>query len=308
MSASSEDEEETSSKDVQKLRALLLSGNEEHLPEGWGGSKHDKINGMEITFTPGLSGEATKGTKTGPEDETTLERYQRKERERKRAKKAARNERLVGKEGTTASASKKTKKIDDEFFGNDSCSDEGGDSDHSDTKQTNSRQLKPKNRSPDKGKGSKSQTSEDAATGAELSLIMDPSSSSKPKHFDMADIIRSERRAEKGNKERHFKRKRVDAKGEGGREMVDALEINLEDPRFRNVYSDPRFAIDPASPQYVIHSLVGVSANIHTSLFLQNSFKNTKSMKKLLSVRGKGEGVEPSRVGDRYGNKRRKRD
>jgi NUC153 domain len=252
MSASSEDEEKTSTKDVQKLRALLLSGNEENLPEGWGGTKHDKADEMEITFTPGLSGEVNNGAKTGPDEETTLERYQRKERERKRAKKAARKERLVGKEDTATSTSKKTKRIDDEFFGDDSGSDDVDGSDHSDTKRAHSGSFKSKKRVKDKNKRSKDSISADAATDAELSLIMDPSSIAKQKHFDMADIIRSERRAEKGSTKHRSKRKRVEADGEGRQEPVDAVEINLEDPRFRSVYSDPRFAIDPTNPQYVL--------------------------------------------------------
>ena len=253
VSASSEDEGETSTKDVQKLRALLLSGNEENLPEGWGGTKHDKADEMEITFTPGLSGEVNNGAKTGPDDETTLERYQRKERERKRAKKAARRERFEGKEDTATSTSKKTKKIDDEFFGDGSGSDDVDESDHSDTKRAHSGSFKAKKRGKDKDKRSKDPTSVEAATDAELSLIMDASTMDKQKHFDMADIIRSERRAEKSGKKHHSKRKRADADGEGTQEPV---EINLEDPRFRNVYSDPRFAIDPTNPQYVVLGFV----------------------------------------------------
>jgi hypothetical protein len=256
VSASSEDEEETSTKDVKKLRALLLSGNEENLPEGWGGTKHDKADEMEITFTPGLSGEINDGAKTGPDDETTLERYQRKEREKKRAKKAARKQRLEEKEDATTSTSKKTKKIDDAFFGDNSGSDDVDGSDHSDTKRSHSGSSKSKKRGKDKTKRSKDLISAEAATDAELSLIMDPSSLAKQKHFDMADIIRSERRAEKGSKKHHSKRKRVDADGEGGQEPADAGEVNLEDPRFRSIYSDPRFAIDPTNPQYVIRCLV----------------------------------------------------
>ena len=255
MSASSEDEEETSTKDVQKLRALLLSGNDENLPEGWGGTKHDRADEMEITFTPGLSGEVNNGAKSGPDEETTLERYQRKERERKRAKKAAREERLVGKEDMTTSTSKKPTKIEDEFFGDDSGSDDVDGSDHSDTKRTHSRSFKSTKRGKDKDRRAKDTISADAATDAELSLIMDPSSIAKQKHFDMADIIRSERRAEKGNKKHRSKRKRVEADGEGGQEPNDAAEINLEDPRFRSVYSDPRFAIDPTNPQCVVLDL-----------------------------------------------------
>ena len=80
-----EGEDTIGTKDAQALRALLLSGNDENLPEGWGGTSRDKAGEMEITFTPGLSENPKEGTKKGDEKEfeTTLERYQRKEKEKK---------------------------------------------------------------------------------------------------------------------------------------------------------------------------------------------------------------------------------
>ncbi|KIM32676.1 hypothetical protein M408DRAFT_20048 [Serendipita vermifera MAFF 305830] len=274
VSASSEDEEEDSKMDAQKLRALLLSGNDENLPEGWGGTVRDKAGEMEITFTPGLS-EKTKENKA-TEDETTLERYQRKERERKKAKKAARQERLAG-TGTEKTSSKKTKKIDDAFFAEDTGSDEDSALDMSDADQDGSKPLKAKKTK----RKEKHVTATEAATDAELALIMDPSSGDGRKHFDMADIIRSERRAEKGMKKRHGKRKRT----EGGEEAADAVEVNLEDPRFKSIYSDPKFAIDPTNP----------------------NFKKTKSMKKLLNARGDKHASETG-LSERQGKKRKRRE
>jgi len=52
----------------------------------------------------------------------------------------------------------------------------------------------------------------------------------------MADIIQSERRAEKGGKRCHLKRKLMDASGER-EESGDAVEISLEDPRFQKIHS-----------------------------------------------------------------------
>ncbi|KAI6028238.1 hypothetical protein EDC04DRAFT_151451 [Pisolithus marmoratus] len=90
-SSESEDVPETSNSKVSKkgererLRALLLGGSHDGLPEGWedaqeAGSDVD----MEITFTPGLS--VAKGTK----DQTTLEKYEQKMREKRQRKKEAR--------------------------------------------------------------------------------------------------------------------------------------------------------------------------------------------------------------------------
>ena len=251
-SASSEDEESPSKGDVQNLRKLLLSGNEDNLPEGWGGMKHGKAGEMEITFTPGLSGAVNMGTNNGPEDETTLEKYQRKERERKKAKRAARNERLVAKANAPAAPLKKTKAIGDAFFGDDSTSGEEHNDIPSKLRPDNVKVSKLKNLGTAKDKRSENATSAEAATSAELSLILDPLSKGNKRHFDMADIIRSERRAEKGSNRHHLKRKRMDASGER-EESGDAVEIDLDDPRFQKIYSDPSFAIDPANPQYVTY-------------------------------------------------------
>ncbi|SJL05442.1 uncharacterized protein ARMOST_08809 [Armillaria ostoyae] len=65
-----------------KLRALLLGGNDD-LPEGWSRGE-DKEEGsdvdMEITFTPGLS------ESKADQDETTIEKYQRKMKEKRKSK------------------------------------------------------------------------------------------------------------------------------------------------------------------------------------------------------------------------------
>ncbi|KAI6112030.1 hypothetical protein EDD16DRAFT_1605780 [Pisolithus croceorrhizus] len=75
----------------ERLRALLLRGNQDGLPEGWEDAQEAGKDGeagsdvdMEITFTPGLS------TVKGLEDQTTLERYEEKVREKRRRKKEAR--------------------------------------------------------------------------------------------------------------------------------------------------------------------------------------------------------------------------
>ncbi|KAG7450575.1 uncharacterized protein BT62DRAFT_523469 [Guyanagaster necrorhizus] len=65
-----------------KLRALLLGGNDD-LPEGWARAG-DKDEGsdidMEITFTPALS------ESKGDQDETTIEKYRRKMKEKRKNK------------------------------------------------------------------------------------------------------------------------------------------------------------------------------------------------------------------------------
>lgn len=96
-SSESDDERDDSDSKVSKkgererLRALLLRRNHDGLPEGWDHAQETEKDGeagsdvdMEITFTPGLS------MAKGPEDQTTLERYEQKVKEKRRRKKEAR--------------------------------------------------------------------------------------------------------------------------------------------------------------------------------------------------------------------------
>jgi NUC153 domain len=67
-----------------KLRSLL-SGDNDELPEGWGGV--DAPSGdIEVTFTPGLTNSTSRAGDGG--EETTLERYKRRQKEKKVARKA----------------------------------------------------------------------------------------------------------------------------------------------------------------------------------------------------------------------------
>lgn len=276
IASSDEEDEEEDRPDPEKLRALLLNGNDENLPEGWGGTSRDKAADMEITFTPGLSEqlkEADTKRKGDPSEyETTLERYQRKEKEKKKAKKAARDEARKEKSGGASSkALSKPSDLDDAFFGEDT--DEGG--------------LEEEEKPSQKGKkGKKADSSENkvpvsAATEAELSLLLDDEN---VKHFDMAKIVRAEKQAEKGEKKKK-KRKRAD-KGDMGLDAVadNEVELDLSDPRFKSLREDHRFAIDPTNPQYALLISPHVCSNLWVS-----SFKKTKTMKKLLQAKNKRE-------------------
>ncbi|KAG1826294.1 uncharacterized protein BJ212DRAFT_1475626 [Suillus subaureus] len=98
-----------------KLRTLLLTGDDDELPEGWGrdddARNHDDVD-MEITFTPSLT-EAK-----NPEDETTVEAYQRTMRKKRKKKKEE-----VKVKATTVTNNEsrgqlgKNVSFDDDFFG-----------------------------------------------------------------------------------------------------------------------------------------------------------------------------------------------
>ncbi|KIJ11829.1 hypothetical protein PAXINDRAFT_137574 [Paxillus involutus ATCC 200175] len=266
-----------------KLRALLLGGNDDDLPEGWGedpfdgkagklkrkegsgknrGEDEEEESGvdMEITFMPGLS-EAK-----NPDDENTLERYQRKmkEKRKKRKEEAQRgvgaenseDDREDGKRGKKSAGSA----LNDEFFGVESDSDRERDASLNQSGKKSKKPKKPRDSSP-------APTLRQPSTKAELALL---AASDNPRgesaHFDMKAVLKAEKQS-KSKRSRHKSKKRAtdgDA-DDGPNETQNDFVIDVKDDRFTAIHEDHQFAIDPSNPH----------------------FKKTKSMAALLDERSK---------------------
>ncbi|KAF7793336.1 hypothetical protein EIP86_004448 [Pleurotus ostreatoroseus] len=241
----------------EKLRALLLSGGDDTLPEGWGAGKGfdddaDDVD-MEITFTPGLS--ATKGD----EDETTLEKYQRKMKEKKKKRKEEMKERVKDQDGDKE---KKDTGAKDDFFGSDDESEsDGKEEEVSAKKSKKDKKAKAKAKAQTEHEDSP-ETERHAATAEELALL---AASDNPngelKHFDMKAVLK----AEKGKGKKHKRNKSKKNDGDEANELQEDFAIDVKDERFKAVLEDHTFAIDPSNPQ----------------------FKKTKSMAALLDERSK---------------------
>lgn len=244
-SSSSEDEEESpegtatrSKKDKeasrQKLRALLLGGNGgDALPEGWDNDNEGSDVDMEITFTPGLSEKKDEG------DETTLEKYQRKMREKRKKKKEERKEREKTKDAEKEKKGKGEPE-DDEFFDFGNGSEGGGETE-------TTRDIRRKKNKKQKSDAQHSQTPppRKESTAEELALIAasDNVDDQEPKHFNMKAVLKAERR--KGKNGRKGKRHQEE------NELQEDFKIDVDDERFRVLHEDHQFAIDPTNPQYV---------------------------------------------------------
>lgn len=214
----------------QKLRSLLLGGGDETLPEGWkdGGERSDVD--MEITFTPGLS------DRKGEEDETTLEKYQRKVREKRRTNKEDRKEKdnvKLGKGGSKAKANAEN----DEFFDFGSGNEDEFEV-HSSTspKETGKRSH---------GNRLQNLPSRKESTVEELALVAGSSNADgqEPRHFNMKAVMKAEK--QKGKKKKQSKRNQEE------NELQEDFEIDTKDDRFKILHEDHEFAIDPTNPQYV---------------------------------------------------------
>ena len=176
---------------------------------------------MEITFAPGLV------DKKG-EDETTLEKYQRKLREKRKKRKEEVRETAKEK---GVQQKKKPKKPLDDFFDVDSESDE----------EAGGRKKDKKGR---KGKAKEVIEPRTAATAEELALLVASDNPNGAKHFDMSAVLKAEKKSgkkgKKGRKEKH---------GANDQDTQAEFRIDVTDERFRALHNDHAFAIDPSNPQ-----------------------------------------------------------
>jgi hypothetical protein len=218
-----------------RVRALLLSGDvADTLPEGWGarGPKADADDvGVEITFTPGLS---ERTALDADAEETTLEKYQRKLREkRKKRKDEAREPAKVAKAPRAEAR--------DEFFGSASEADE--------PREEAPKKGKRKEKEKTKGSSKAQEPSERrVSTAEELALIAtSDNAGDERKHFDMKAVLKAEKA--KGRKVK--KAKKGVADGEPG-ELQEDFAIDVKDDRFEALHDDYTFAIDPTNPQCVL--------------------------------------------------------
>ncbi|KAI0094824.1 hypothetical protein BDY19DRAFT_901921 [Irpex rosettiformis] len=217
-SSESETEDDPSqskkTKNRDRIRALLLSGGDDALPEGWnkGDSDEGGDTNMEITFTPGLSESKAKGEG----DETTLEKYQRKMKEKKRKRKEEQKEKKE--------ENKKNKKgVDDDFF----AADEDDSEEDSDVE------------------GEVAQPQKTQSTAEEFALIAaSDNPNGEVKHFSMKAVLQAEK--SKGRKGKKKKSK----SGEDEQEAQDDFAIDVKDDRFEALHEDHTFAIDPSNPHY----------------------------------------------------------
>ncbi|KJA29425.1 hypothetical protein HYPSUDRAFT_127220 [Hypholoma sublateritium FD-334 SS-4] len=230
-----------------KMRALLLGGNDDAMPEGWGDDagvgglgEADDVD-MEITFTPGLS-----AAKAG--DETTLEKYQRRMREKRKKRKEEGPEKAAGGKKTAGEGTKE--KVDDEFF-------EAG-SENEGRVSAKDKSHKGKSKSRKEGVEEEEKPARREATEEELALLVASSNpDAEPKHFNLKSVIK----AEKSKKRR---KGRKDKKEDDGEAQED-FAVNVKDDRFKVLFEDHQYAIDPTNPH----------------------FKKTKAMSALLDERQK---------------------
>ena len=228
----------------QRMRAMLGLSTEPARP-----AKSDApVGDMEVTFTSGLAGEPTRESifENEPEkDETTLDKYVRKERERKKRRK---EKMKTLKQGETADESAdeatetKTEEkpqedkqeeddmgFDDPFFND------------PDSKASSAARRKEEKRK----KREEREAAEEAAAAqrAELELLMVDDKKANIKHFDMNEIEKAEKQARRKGKGKGKSKAEAPA-------INDNFQMNVSDPRFASLYESHEFAIDPTNSKF----------------------------------------------------------
>ncbi|GAA5969375.1 hypothetical protein JCM11641_008095 [Rhodosporidiobolus odoratus] len=255
-----------------RMRALLGLGGEEDgdAEVSWDGGKKSSKGGdagMQITFAPALSEQSAKQLEFGGDEkqETSIERYKRKEKERKERKKAERKARMEGRlsddgEGAgeceiePAADGGDDLGFDDDFFAEDAAdpfaADDAGGMDSGDEIGVKSSKKQAKK---DKKAQREAQEAADAKEQAELALLVDSDDEDAlgengegGRHFDMRQILKAEK-----NKGKKHKVKGKSKKAAKEQEVVkDDFELDLKDDRFKSLHEDFDYAIDPSNPRF----------------------------------------------------------
>ncbi|KAL7934288.1 hypothetical protein V8C35DRAFT_302198 [Trichoderma chlorosporum] len=206
-------------------------------------SKDGPVGEMEVTFTPALSGEKAKKDE---KEETTIEKYARKERERKEKKRQAAKAKREALNDDNSDAESDVNVVaggdddddedlgfDDPFFTTE---------DPAPTSKTSVRKEERRK----KREAREAAEARDAEEKAHLSKVMAEDANDNQvdhlDHFDMNEILRAEK--QKSKKAKYQKK----SKGDVG--LQEGFKMDVKDDRFKAVFDSHEFAIDPSNPKF----------------------------------------------------------
>ncbi|PNY29398.1 Pre-rRNA-processing protein esf1 [Tolypocladium capitatum] len=208
------------------------------------GSKDGPVGGMRITFAPALTD--SKSKELGGE-ETTIEKYRRKEKERKERKRQSAKAKREAVGGDADS--------DEGKAAEDRGGDDGDDLGFNDPFFTTEGPATVSKASARKEERLKKRAAREAAEAesaeqkARLTKVMAEGADEQADrldHFDMNEILRAEKN--KGKKKGKKNKKGKDGEGRGG--LQEEFEMDVGDDRFKAVFDSHEFAIDPSNPKF----------------------------------------------------------
>ena len=238
----------------QKMRTLLGLQSEPVPSRKSKAEKNAPVGDMQVTFSSGLSSEPNKGSvfENEPErEETTVEKYVRKEKERK----ARRKEKVKHKTDTNDATVDQAEGIPASGArpdAEDPATQDLGFSDPfftapSDDKATSTAQCKAEKRQKREQRAADEAAS--AAKRAELELLMidDKTNAGDINHFDINEIAKAEKASKKKKSKKRLSERETEALAVKGK---DAFEMNVGDERFGDVFRRSDYAIDPSHPRF----------------------------------------------------------
>ncbi|EWC48621.1 hypothetical protein DRE_01843 [Drechslerella stenobrocha 248] len=238
--ASDTDEEKEEAREAYRKLLDLGSG------APGGAEKREKgekkpVGDMEVTFSAALTAEDGKKEDIFERDETTIERYVRKEKERKKMRKEKMKEKRVIDNG------------EEEEGGDDDGQDEPAEDlgfndpffENPEKSNAESKAARKQKRREEKEKI----TTEQAAKREQLEALMAADGEdSSLQHFNMNDILKREKLAKlKGKAAKRMAKKQGVKEAEG---LQDGYKLDVNDSRFAAIYETTEFAIDPTNPRY----------------------------------------------------------
>ncbi|EKG16697.1 NUC153 domain-containing protein [Macrophomina phaseolina MS6] len=236
------------------------------------------VGDMQITFTSGLSSSkddkkaSSSSVFENEPEETTKEKYLRKERERKQRRKDRAKARRMGLDPDDPGALAKVRgdAAAADTADNDSSAGEEQDDAKADTAENdddNDPFNDPFFENPDEErkrafkeakKAEKARRREDrekqarksAAERAQLELLMaEDEGASHLRHFDINEIEKAEKKkGKKGKKGRKGKKGAEDEEAE--ERDQEGFQMDTQDPRFKALFESHEFAIDPTNPRF----------------------------------------------------------
>lgn len=239
----------------QKMRALLGLQSEPVPSKRSKAEKNAPVGDMQITFSSGLLSEASKGSvfENEPErDETTVEKYVRKEKERK-ARRKEKSKHKTDADDATADPAKQTQASADQPDAESPAPQDLGFSDPFFTAAPTDKSATTAQRKAEKRQKREERAADEAASAAqraELELLMlDEKTNAKDMHhFDINEIAK----AEKAERKMKKSKKRLSEREKEALKMKekDVFEMDVGDERFGDVFRRSDFAIDPSHPRF----------------------------------------------------------
>ena len=240
-----------SKKEAERQRMRALLGLEDDDIKSNKSKESAPVGDMQITFSSGLSSGPNKGSvfENGPErEETTVEKYVRKEKERKARRKEKMKESRNAGESTEDMENHKPVTEEQEA----TEAQDLGFSDPFFTAPTHEKATSTAQRKAEKKLKREQRAADEAAAAAkraELELLMvdDKNSSKEMQHFDINEIAKAEKTLSKKKSKKKLTEREKEALAAKER---DQFKIDVEDERFRDIFERPEFAIDPSHPKY----------------------------------------------------------